>query len=374
MEDRDAMERHATPSRKHFPPRRAASYAGAFLASVLVSTASAQTNPDPALTEPVTRKAASTPLSWKPIDLRDFYSPGAEWTVYLESAETGSAISDSRTSPIRQTRLRICLKDSEGNERDIAFVQHRGNLTIDILPPGDPALAAAPIVRNEDSDPWPNPCGFNFVETKHTIDIDEDDHLDLAVKFYSTVSDPEARGLLLIDEGPDGFPDRVVLDEVLDVLDPKHIALQDLVFPETSNKPLLAARYRPLADCSFLSELDIPGEAECESCCEMPVYLREITYRHWVPTYYRPQQNGLLDRVRKDVAMVASSDPSAPLLSMEQASLARMASFFYLTGQGERTREQLETALGQRTDDIRAQVLREQLERCFLTREEIGRQ
>jgi len=374
MEDGTAMERTTTPSTKLLSLRWPVPCIAAALSSALLCTADAQTTLERAPAEPVTRKAAAAPLTWKAIDLRDFYSPGAEWTVYLESAETGVAVTASRTSPIRQTRLRICLKDEAGNERDIAYVQHRDNLTIDILEPDDPALTAAPVVRNDDADPWPNPCGFNFVETKHTIDIDEDDHLDLAVKFYSTVSDPEARGLLLLDEGPDGFPTRVVLDEVLDVLDPSRIALQDIVYPDDSNKPLLEARYRPLEKCGFLVELDIPGEAECESCCDMRIYLREIVYRQWVPTYYRPLQHGLLDRVRKDVAMVSSSDPAGPLLSMEKASLARMASFFYLTGQGERTREQLETALGPRKDDIEAQVLMDKLERYFLTPAELERQ
>ena len=51
-----------------------------------------------------------------------------------------------------------------------------------------------------------------------------------------------------------------------------------------------------------------------------------------------------------------------------------MASFFYLTGQGERTREQLEKALGDRKDDIQAQVLLDQLERFFLTPEALQQQ
>lgn len=356
------------------PTRYLRSFSGAILSLLLVCAAHAQT-PVPIDAESSTRTAATAPLTWTAIDLRDFYSqPGVEWIIYLEEAETGSAVSSTRTTPIRQTRLRICVQEEGERERDLAFVQHVSNLEIRILRPEDPALDAAPSLSSSAEDPWPNPSGFNFVETKHTLDIDEDDHLDLAIKFYATVGDPEARGLLLLDEGPDGFPNPVALDTVLEVLDPAQVAVQDLVFPEDSNKPFLVARYRPLADCRFLTEMDIPGEAECKDCCEMPVYFREIAYAHWVPSYYRPVQNGLLDRVRQDVATVSSGDPAAPLRSVEQAALARMASFFYLTGQGERTREQLETALGPRKDDTRAQVLMGQLERFFLTPKAIERQ
>jgi hypothetical protein len=158
------------------------------------------------------------------------------------------------------------------------------------------------------------------------------------------------------------------------MIDPGRIVLQDLVFVEGSNKPLLQARYRPLEGCRFLAQLEIPGQAECDHCCEMPVFLREIVYGHFLPSYYRPLQQGLLERLRQDLATVSEGDPGEPLLSIEQAALARAASFFYLTGQGLKTREQLETALGSRKDDYRARLLLDRLEKFFLTPEAIARE
>ncbi|MCA9727631.1 MAG: hypothetical protein KC729_08105 [Candidatus Eisenbacteria bacterium] len=343
------------------------------LAALAPPPASAQLAPAPVEPEAVTRKAAAAPIRWKAIDLRNFFSqPGTQWTVYLESAETGQAVTTSRTVPIRQTRLRIALQQEDGNEQDLAYVQHTGVATIEILRPGDPRLEAAPVVRNDAPDPWPTSCGFNFVDTPHTIDIDEDDRLDLPVKFYATSPDPDARGLLLLDEGPDGVPNLASIEDVVEMIDPRQLALQDLVYPENTSKPLLVARYRPLEKCRFLAQLGIPGESTCDDCCDMSVFLREIVYRHFVPTYYRPEQHGLLERVRQDITTVSSAEPGTDLRSVDQAALARMASFFYLTGQGQQTREQLETALGERKLDFRAQLLMDRLEKLFITPETLA--
>ncbi|MEZ4652703.1 MAG: hypothetical protein R3E12_03620 [Candidatus Eisenbacteria bacterium] len=245
-------------------------------------------------------------------------------------------------------------------------MQHTGVATIEILRPGDPRLEASPVVRDDAPDPWPTSCGFNFVDTPHTIDIDEDDRLDLPVKFYATSSTRRLR-LLLLDEGPDGVPNLVSVEDVVEMIDPRQLALQDLVYPENTEQAAPGSTLPAAREMPFPGSAGDSGEATCDDCCDMPVFLREIVYRHFVPTYYRPEQHGLLERVRQDITTVSSAEPGTALRSVDQAALARMASFFYLTGQGQQTREQLETALGERKLDFRAQLLMDRLEKLFIT-------
>lgn len=315
----------------------------------------------------VKRQAAPLPIEWSPIARNPFVSrPGNRWIVIEEAAVTGVAIVDGKRRELRQTRIRLA-QDTAYGEADVAIVMHVDNLHVEVFEPEDDRLFQAPTVSQNPENPWPNTCGLSFQEQERAIDVNWNDRMELVLKFYATCPMPGTSGLVLIDENDEGMPRRLDLSEVVGGVDLPELVLTRIGWPPHNRSPLLFGEFLPLTGCRFLAQLEIRGESLCRDCCDMPIIFSEGPDRRFHPGYVREEQGGYLDRLRNDIALVSGRKESGePLAAEEQAALARMASFFFLTGNGPGTRLELEKALGPRAEDYRTQVLLERLESYFL--------
>ncbi len=340
--------------------------------------------PTPWAPTPGWRVAAAAPLAWTEIRSETFLShPPRLWIVALEETSPGYAESatddagpDSARAvvrrPLRQTRLRFTLRDGV-ERRDLAFLQHIDNRKLEWLAPGDPRLSAAPTVRNDPDDPWPNDCGVDFLETATPLDLDDDDHNEMLIRFMSTIDDPAVRGLLLVEADSLDQPQTVSLAEITADIRMDEATLTEVVVAEGQD-PVLIADWRPLDGCRFLLDLEVPGEPNCDECCAFPVVMVRDKDRLLHPTYDRSRQRGYLDRLKRDLALLSidfgeegrDSSSVTPLTSLQEAALGRAVAFFYLTGQGARTRENVAGQLGARAELPRTLFLLDRMESYFL--------
>lgn len=332
---------------------------------------------DPVAPAAVERIASRGFPDWNVIDQRPFVRhPETIWTLYLEERTSGTVLSEGRETPIRQTRVRVALRNGGADgEVDIGYLQHLSNTVVAALSPGDPRLDEAPTVDPDPNNPWPNPAGLNFVDLQANVDLDDDDENDLVLRYYATIDDPRAQGIVAIAADEFGTPRIMDLSEFIGSVNTEHLHLVDLERPDPRMfDPILEASWLPAKDCRFLAQLGIPGELQCHDCCTFPIYLRRAVKlpedRLFHPFFDRQRQGGeLLDRVRTDLAVVSAGEDQPELTSGEQAALARVASFFYLTGSGIQSRVNLEKALGARVNEYKTQLLLDRIEDYFLRRD-----
>ena len=332
---------------------------------------------DPVPPAPVERVAARGFPEWTVIDQRPFLrNPTVRWNLYLEEWTSGQIVSGARTTPIRQTRIRIALqRRDEGDEVDVGYVQHLSNVEIAVLEPGDPRLDEPPAVNLDPENPWPNPAGWNFVDLRENVDLDDDDDNDLLLRYYATAADPRAQGIAALSADEFGTPRLMDLSEFVGTVKTEGLHLVDLDWPDPRMMdPILHAIFLPAEGCRFLAQLGIHGETQCDHCCSIQVYLRRAVNdpedRLFRPFFDRERQGSeVLDRVRHDIALVSTGEESPELTSAEEAALARVASFFYLTGSGIQSRLNLEKALGERANNYKSQLLLDRIENYFLRRD-----
>lgn len=314
----------------------------------------------------IQRIAAPGPLDWEPLEASMFVCyPGRIWAVSVQETTPGTVRTDRGDQPLRETRVRIRLDDGNGGT-DLGYVQHLDNRTVALLDPDDPRVEAGATLRRDPDDPWPNTCGVGIRDTGFPVDLDNDGRNELVLRYYATAGGPDAEGLLLVEEGKDGRPRIVPMSDFVGTVRLDDAVLTDIERSRTAHMTTLTADFRPLTGCRFIAQLGIRGEAACKDCCQMPVILHPDEQGIFHPIYDRPLQRPLLDRVRDDLQLVASGGPDEPLSSAEQAALARAAAFFYLTGSGRGTREQLMKALGARAERADSQLLLDRIENYFL--------
>jgi len=315
----------------------------------------------------VERVAHPGPRDWTIVEGRPFLvEPGNRWYVYIEETESGVARSGGRETPIRQTRVRIVQVEIEtALETDIAILEHESNRQINLLYPGDERLLRPTVASAEKENPWPNQCGFHFVDAPRALDFNEDDRNELAVRYYATHSDPAANGVFLIQPDESGRPIRLPLSTFVEGIRADDLHLRDLTWLKGRRNAVLTVAEPSLEDCRFLALLEIRGEIVCDNCCAFPALLARQENGKYAPMFDRALQTPLLDRLRADITLVASGT-QLPLSSAEEAALARMASFYYLTGQGLRTRGELVRALGTRAEHFRTQLLLDRIDEHFL--------
>ena len=332
---------------------------------------------DPVTPEPVQRIASTGIPEWTPVEQRVFLRhPGTRWTLYLEETRSGTAIAGNRETPIRQTRIRIALqRPDKGDEVDIGYLQHISNIEVAVLEPGDPRLDEPPVVNLDPENPWPNPAGWSFVDTHASVDLDDDDQNDLFLRYYATISDPRAAGILPISADEFGTPRIMDLSEFVSPVRTDGLHLTGLDWPDPRMfDPIFRAVFLPAEGCRFLAQLGIRGALECDHCCALPIYLRRTANdpedRMFHPFFDREKQGGdVLDRVRKDIGLVSGGEQGTDLTAAEQAALARAAFFFYYSGSGVQSRLNLEKALGDRASDYKNELFLDKVEAYFLGRD-----
>ncbi|MEZ4649538.1 MAG: hypothetical protein R3E97_12305 [Candidatus Eisenbacteria bacterium] len=322
-------------------------------------------------------RIASTGIpEWTEVEQRVFLRhPGTRWTLYIEESRSGTVVSGEREAPIRQTRVRVALQRPEqGDEVDIGYLQHLSNIEVAVLEPGDPRLDEPPVVNLDPQNPWPNPAGWSFVDTQASVDLDDDDQNELFLRYYATISDPRASGILPISANEFGTPRIMDLGEFVSPVRTDGLHLTALDWPDRRMfDPVFRAVFLPAEECRFLAQLGIRGELDCDHCCALPIYLRRTANdpedRMFHPFFDREKQGGdVLDRVRKDIGLVSAGEPGVELTAAEQAALARAAFFFYYSGSGIQSRLNLEKALGDRAGDYKNELLLDEIEDYFLGR------
>ncbi len=145
---------------------------------------------------------------------------------------------------------------------------------------------------------------------------------------------------------------RLVLEGILPGADPATPTLQ--VAPDI------------LEECRSWRSSGIRGSNDCRDCCRFPVLLRAGEAGSYEPVYDSQLQAGSLRRAKEDIGAVAAGDPEKPLLSIEEAQVARAAAFFYLSGSGPQTRQMISDALGIRGRGYRTQDLLRRIEELFM--------
>lgn len=324
----------------------------------------------------VERIAARGYVDWQTIDERTFLRrPGVIWKLYLEETTTGTVRSGERETPIRETRVRVALvRRDQGDELDLAYLQHLSNVEVAVIEPGDPRAVEFLPPSSDPENPWPNPAGFSFVETLGNVDLDDDDDNDILLRTYATSGDPRAHGILAISADEFGTPRIMALSEFVGTVRTEGLHLVDFEWPDRRMRdPIFRAIFLPAEDCRFLAQLGIRGEAQCEHCCSLPVYLQRAANRpddrRFRPMFDRTRQGELLDRVRQDITLISAGDESTEFSSLQQAALGRVASFFFLTGSGAQARLNLEKALGARAEDFEVRALLDRIDAYFLQEE-----
>ncbi|MFN8548829.1 MAG: hypothetical protein U0527_12905 [Candidatus Eisenbacteria bacterium] len=286
--------------------------------------------------------------------------------VGLRRGNPGSVTVGGVTCALRQTRIKITRPEGAGARgRTLGYVVHSSNTTLTVLPPDDPRVDAAPNLIEDPNQPWPNGCGLDVVTLAHPIDLDRDNRQELVLKRYATIGSRAGRALEIVEPDSTGLPRLVPMSDYVRGLRTEELQLTDVTWLKKDREPTLIAEHRALEECLFLAQIGIRGEKECPDCCQVTLVLQRATDLFFYPNYVRDLQGGQLDRLRSDLKEVSIGQPEQPLNSAQEASLARAAAFFYLTGSGSRSRGQLVEVLGPRATRFRTQLLLDRLERYF---------
>jgi hypothetical protein len=212
---------------------------------------------------------------------------------------------------------------------------------------------------------WPNVCRISILDARGAIDLDRDGVTEIALRRFCSCPGPACAGVLLVelnDDSPALFdPASLVAD-----VDLGKIVLEKILPGDDPATPILQVAPEILEECRLVAILGIRGSSDCSGCCRFPVFLRSRTGGTYEPFYDAKTQSGWLKRAKDDIAAVAAGDAARPLLSIEEAEVARAAAFFYLTGAGAQTRGMLSDGLGVRARGFRTQELLRRIEKMFL--------
>lgn len=327
-----------------------------------------ETPPGPELPPANAIRVAATHLEWHTLSSSlHTVDPRTRWLVFVEETSPGSVTVAGMTRPLRQTRIKITLPEGKPVRagRVLGYVVHASNTDLEVLAPGDPRLESAPTLIEDADKPWPNGCGIEVVTLAHPIDLDRDNRQELVLKRYATIGSRAGRALEVIEPDSTGFPRLVPMSDYVRGIRSDELQLTEVTWLKKDVEPTLIAEHRGLEACLFLAKLGIRGEKECPDCCQVLLVLQRATDLYFYPNYVRDLQGGQLDRLRSDLKEVSIGEPELPLNSGQEASLARAAAFFYLTGSGSRSRAQLAEVLGPRATRFRTQLLLDRLERYF---------
>ena len=167
----------------------------------------------------------------------------------------------------------------------------------------------------------------------------------------------------LNEEGP------TVLDpgSLVDSVRLGRVVLERILPGEEPATPILQVAPEEMEGCRFVALLEIRGSSDCADCCRFPVFLRPRAGGGYEPFYDADTQAQWLKRAKDDIAVVAAGDATRPLLSLEEARVARAAAFFYFTGAGRQTLGMISDGLGVRSRGYRTQELLRRIEELFLT-------
>ncbi len=312
------------------------------------------------------RTAAPAPLHWEAGPVHRFVArPRVVWRVTPETARTGWAGDSLERREIRQTRLRLELERAGEGPELLGWVQHLANTEVALLRPGDSRLDDPGPALADSLLPWPNACVLTVYDLDHALDLNLNNLMELPVRFFASVADPAGAGILLIEPDSTGRPRFVPPQEFTGTVRFEEAILTAIRYPPGKRDPIIDAQLPSLERCRFLARLGIRGSTDCVSCCRIPIQLRRDTKGIFHPGYDRATHRTLLDRLKEDLSLLGSGG-NEPLNSEEQAALARAASFFYLTGTGSETRQELLKALGPRGDLAPTRLLLNRLDAYFL--------
>jgi hypothetical protein len=318
----------------------------------------------PELVRPATREAAGH-LTWAEGPARRFlWHPGQIWLVVPETAIVGWLVRPGERRPIRQTRIRI-EEERGGGNRVLAWLQHTANTEVSVLFPGDVRLRTIGAAVDDSLRPWPNACSLLPYDLDRDIDLNRNGRMELPLSSSASLPDPAASRILLLEADETGKPRIVPTSEFVGTVRFEEGIITSIRFPAGATDPVLEGQLLPLYNCRFLARLGIRGEEACRTCCLVSMVLHRDKQGMFLPVFDQETQRGLLDRSRADLSMVNGGGPG-PLTPREQAALSRAAAFFYLTGMGRDTREQLRTALDSRASLPQSVQLLDRLDRFFL--------
>jgi hypothetical protein len=289
------------------------------------------------------------------------------WQIVVAEREIGT-IPGGR-SELRVSLPRAAVRRIRGRDTTtVAVLLPTGNRDLEVFPAKSPAQDSVPSrMGADDLGRWPNVCRISILDASGSLDLDHDGFPEVALRRFCGCPASACSGIVLVElnsAGPEILdpaslvPDvrlgRVVLERILPGTDPASPTLQ--VAPEM------------LEECRLVAILGIRGNNECPDCCRFPVFLRPGKSGAYEPFYDSNAQSGWLKRTKDDIAAVAAGDAGHPLLSLEEAEVARAAAFFYLTGSGTQARTVISDGLGIRARDFRVQDLLRRIERMFLTK------
>ncbi len=318
--------------------------------------------------EGAVREALTTAPEWHAISSTiQTIDPSHRWLLLVEECVPGYVMVEGERRPLRQTRIKITLPEGRPAHagKVLGYVMHLNNTQCALLAPDDPRVNEPPKLIEDNLTPWPNTCGVEVLSTEHPIDLDRDNRQEVVLKRYATIGARAGRGLMLLEGNEAGEPRIASLNDIVRGIRADELQLSSLSWIGKDQEPTLFVEHLGLEECRFLAELGIRGERACSDCCQITIVLQRATDLFYYPNYVRDQQSGQLDRLRSDLKEVSIGDPATALNSEQEASLARAAAFFYLTGAGARSRSQLLEMLGARATQFRPQLLLDRLERYF---------
>jgi hypothetical protein len=241
-----------------------------------------------------------------------------------------------------------------------------GNRDVVLRPAGGDDGSGVPSESTEDAyGRWPNPCSFTLLDATGDLDLDADGTAEIAIRRLCSCAPVPCSGIVFIELDPTG-PELLDLPSIIGNVDVGSITVREIESGKDPARPILEIAPDLLDGCRFIALAGVRGASECADCCLFPVLARPATEGYEV--FYDPdQQKELLMQAQKDVGYVAAGDPG-PLRSLEEAQVARAASFYYLTGLGPKTRSLLSEALGARAREDRVRQLLGILDDVFLGR------
>lgn len=297
-------------------------------------------------------------------DLRQAGESGEDWRVIAERRPIGSLLGGRAEIRVYLPRLRVMRLQGD-DSLDVAIAIPTGNRDLAVLSPEDPEISAVPSQETEDRwGRWPNLCSLTILDAQTRIDLDGDGSAEIAFRRVCSCRSSECSGIAFLSLDPRGVR---LLDPsgLVEGIDLGPVRVRDMHTSNDPARPILEIEPELLTGCRFLARLGIRGEADCEDCCLFPVLIRPAGSAYEV-YFDRPRQLDALRRAEKDLGWVAAGPPDEPLRSVELAMVARAASFYHLTGTGEKASRTIRETLGSRAQDWELQSMLRRIDDLFM--------